>query len=182
MAIDKDNNEDKISGSQITRRDFITLTASSMAVVGSACALWPLVDSLSPSADVLALSSVEIDIGHIKPGQTFTAKWRGKPVFIRNRTDDEIKLERAVNIHDLIDPARDEDRVKNGHDNWLITVGICTHLGCVPLSNKGDYDGWFCPCHGSEYDKSGRVRRGPAPLNLAVPNYEFITDSKVKIG
>lgn len=165
-----------------TRRDFITLTASSMVAVGAACAAWPLVDSLNPSADVLAMSSIEVDLSQIQPGQTITVKWQGKPIFITNRTQEKIDEARDVKISELIDPELDQDRVKTGHDQWLITIGICTHLGCVPLANQGDYDGWFCPCHGSQYDSSGRVRKGPAPLNLAIPPYEFISDTKIKIG
>lgn len=167
---------------QISRRDFMTLTASSMAAIGAVCAAWPLVDSLNPSADVLALSSIEVDLSAIKPGQTHTVKWRGKPVFIRNRTEEEIKAARQVDIGQLKDPEPDQNRVKQGHDQWLVTIGVCTHLGCVPLSNQGEYQGWFCPCHGSHYDSSGRIRKGPAPLNLAVPPYEFISDNKIKIG
>ena len=177
MALD---NSDK--DAKVTRRDFMTLTASSMAAVGVACAAWPLVDSLNPSADVLALSSIEVDIGHIKPGQTQTVKWRGKPVFITHRTEAEIKEAQEVKLSDLRDPQSDAERVKAGHAQWLITIGICTHLGCVPLANQGEFDGWFCPCHGSHYDSSGRIRKGPAPLNLAVPAYEFISDTKVRIG
>lgn len=165
-----------------TRRDFMTLAASGVAAVGAACAAWPLVDSLNPSADVLALSSIEVDISGVAPGQTMTVKWRGKPVFITHRTDQEIQEMSQTSLQDLIDPELDSARVKKDHEKWLVTVGICTHLGCVPISNQGDYNGWFCPCHGSQYDKSGRVRRGPAPLNLAVPPYEFISDSKIKIG
>ena len=165
-----------------TRRDFVTLTASSLAVVGAACSAWPLIDSLNPSADVLALSSIEVDISSIEPGQTMTVKWRGKPVFIRNRTAEEIKEALETPMSALVGPQEDAARVKPGHDKWLITIGICTHLGCVPLPNKGDYHGWFCPCHGSHYDTSGRIRKGPAPLNLAIPPYEFISDTKVKIG
>ncbi|MCC8417350.1 MAG: ubiquinol-cytochrome c reductase iron-sulfur subunit [Rickettsia endosymbiont of Bryobia graminum] len=165
-----------------TRRDFITLTASSMVAVGATCVAWPLVDSLNPSADVLAMSSIEVDLSHIQPGQTLTVKWQGKPVFITNRTQTKIDEARDVKLSELIDPELDQDRVKAGHDQWLVTIGICTHLGCVPLANQGDYDGWFCPCHGSQYDSSGRVRQGPAPLNLAIPPYEFISDTKIKIG
>lgn len=165
-----------------TRRDFVTLTASSLALVGAACSAWPLVDSLNPSADVLALSSIEVDISSVEPGQTMTVKWRGKPVFIKNRTEEEIKEAKETPMSALIDPQEDTERVKPGHDKWLITIGICTHLGCVPLSNKGDYHGWFCPCHGSHYDTSGRIRKGPAPLNLAIPPYEFISDTKIRIG
>ena len=165
-----------------TRRDFITLTASGMTAVGAACVAWPLVDSLNPSADVLAMSSIEVNIGHIEPGRTMTVKWRGKPVFIKHRTDIEIKEAQDTPLKDLVDPEADSDRVKAGYDKWLVTIGICTHLGCVPISNKGDFDGWFCPCHGSHYDSSGRIRKGPAPLNLAVPPYEFLSDTKIKIG
>lgn len=173
-SIDKDG--------KVSRRDFMTLTASSMAAVGIACAAWPLVDSLNPSADVLAMSSIEVDISNIKPGQTLTVKWRGKPVFITHRTETEIKEAQDVKLSDLRDPQTDAERVKAGHTQWLITIGICTHLGCVPLPNQGEFDGWFCPCHGSHYDSSGRIRKGPAPLNLAIPAYEFISDTKVRIG
>ncbi|XVN41238.1 MAG: ubiquinol-cytochrome c reductase iron-sulfur subunit [Rickettsia endosymbiont of Argas persicus] len=170
------------NNSQTSRRDFMVLTASSIAAVGAACTLWPLIDSLNPSADVLALSSIEVDLSNIAVGQTVTVKWQGKPVFITNRTPEKIAEARAVKMSELIDPEEDQARVKPGHDNWLVTIGICTHLGCVPLANQGDYDGWFCPCHGSQYDSSGRVRRGPAPLNLAVPPYTFISDKKIRIG
>jgi ubiquinol-cytochrome c reductase iron-sulfur subunit len=173
---------DESLANKTTRRDFVTLAAGSIAAVGAACSVWPLVDSLNPSADVLALSSIEVDISSIEPGQTLTIKWRGKPVFIRNRTDEEIKEATDTPISGLIDPEEDSARVKPNHANWLITIGICTHLGCVPLVGKGDYHGWFCPCHGSQYDTSGRVRKGPAPLNLAIPPYEFISDTKIKIG
>lgn len=170
------------SVSKTTRRDFMTLTAGSVAAVGAVCSVFPLIDALNPSADVLALSSIEVDISSISPGQTMTVKWRGKPVFIRNRTEEEIKEARQTPMSELVDPEEDSARVKAGHEKWLITVGICTHLGCVPLANKGDYNGWFCPCHGSHYDSSGRIRKGPAPLNLAIPPYEFISDTKVRIG
>lgn len=167
---------------KLTRRDFVTLTASAVAAVGAACAALPLVDSLNPAADVLALSSIEVDLSGIQPGQTITTKWRGRPVFIKNRTQEEIIQARAVSLSALPDPQCDEDRVKPGKDQWLVTIGICTHLGCVPLANQGDYNGWFCPCHGSHYDTSGRIRKGPAPLNLDIPAYEFISDTKIRIG
>ncbi|HJK86633.1 MAG TPA: ubiquinol-cytochrome c reductase iron-sulfur subunit [Candidatus Megaira endosymbiont of Nemacystus decipiens] len=172
-----DDQEDKT-----TRRDFMTLAAGSAAAVGAACTAFPLVDSLNPSADVLAMSSIEVDISQVQPGQTMTVKWRGKPVFITNRTQEEIDKINATPMNQLIDPQSDSERVLNGHEKWLVTIGICTHLGCVPLSNKGEYDGWFCPCHGSHYDKSGRIRKGPAPLNLAIPPYKFVSDTKIKIG
>lgn len=165
-----------------TRRDFITLTAGSMVAVGAACSAWPLIDSFNPSADILAASSIEVDLANIQAGQTITVKWQGKPIFITNRTQKKIDEARSAKLSELIDPEPDQDRVKAGHDNWLVTIGICTHLGCVPLANQGDYDGWFCPCHGSQYDSSGRVRQGPAPLNLAIPPYQFISDTKIKIG
>lgn len=165
-----------------SRRDFVVVAASGVAAVGAACSVWPMLDSLNPSADVLALSSVEVDISSIKPGQTMTVKWRGKPVFIKHRTQEEIDEAIKTDISTLIDPEPDSSRVKQGKEQWLVTVGICTHLGCVPIDHQGDYNGWFCPCHGSHYDTSGRIRKGPAPLNLAVPPYSFISDTKIKIG
>jgi ubiquinol-cytochrome c reductase iron-sulfur subunit len=167
---------------ETTRRDFIVLTAGSMAAVGGACSIIPLIDSLNPAADTLAASSIEVDLSNITPGQTITVKWRGKPIFIRHRTPDEIKEAEDVPISELKDPASDESRVKVGHAQWLVMIGICTHLGCVPINGQGDYDGWFCPCHGSHYDGAGRVRKGPAPHNLELPPYSFITDTKIKIG
>jgi ubiquinol-cytochrome c reductase iron-sulfur subunit len=175
-----DNNEEKPKDE--SRRDFVTVTAGSVAAVGAACSLWPLVDSLNPSADVLALASIEVDISSIQPGQSMTVKWRGKPIFIKNRTQEEIDEARKVELSQLPDPEEDQKRVKEGKDQWLVTVGICTHLGCVPIGNQGEYEGWFCPCHGSHYDSSGRIRKGPAPKNLEVPPYEFISDTKIKIG
>lgn len=166
-----------------TRRDFILLTASGMAAVGAGAVAWPLVDSMNPAADVLALSSTEVDLAPIAEGQSITIMWRGKPVFIRHRTAAEITEAREVDVNSLRDPQKDEDRVQKGHDQWLVMLGVCTHLGCVPLGNRsGDYDGWFCPCHGSHYDTSGRIRKGPAPSNLVVPEYAFLSDSRIKIG
>ncbi len=165
-----------------SRRDFIVLTASGLGVVGLGSSMWPLIDSMNPSADVLALSSIEVDISPIKEGQCITVMWRGKPVFIRNRTKKEIEEARSIDIKDLPDPQKDEDRIQKGKDNWLVMVGVCTHLGCVPIGQQGEYNGWFCPCHGSHYDTSGRIRKGPAPQNLAVPPYAFLSDTKIKIG
>jgi ubiquinol-cytochrome c reductase iron-sulfur subunit len=165
-----------------TRRDFMVLTATSMAAVGGACAVWPLLDSLNPSQDVLAASSIEVDIGHLQPGQSMTVKWRGKPVFIRHRTDEDVKEARSVKMSELPDPQEDSARVLPGYEKWLVMIGICTHLGCVPIGGQGEFDGWLCPCHGSHYDSSGRIRKGPAPTNLEVPHYEFISDTKIKIG
>ena len=168
-----------------TRRDFLMLATGAMAAVGVGAAVWPLIDSLNPAADALAVSSIEVDIEPIAVGQAVTVMWRGAPIFIRHRTEKEIEIGRSVDIADLIDPATDESRVKKVE--WLVVIGVCTHLGCIPLGQrptdkKGDYNGWFCPCHGSEYDTAGRVRRGPAPKNLYLPPYEFVTDTLVKIG
>jgi ubiquinol-cytochrome c reductase iron-sulfur subunit len=168
-----------------TRRDFINLLVNTTAVFGAAAVAWPIISSLNPSQDVLALSSIEVDLSQIEVGQAITVKWRGKPVFIRRRTPEEIKSAEDVDVSTLRDPQPDSVRVQK--PEWLILVGVCTHLGCVPQGQKpseprGQFGGWFCPCHGSEYDTSGRIRRGPAPLNLAVPEYVFESDSLVKIG
>ncbi|CAL9065603.1 cytochrome b-c1 complex subunit Rieske-4, mitochondrial-like [Musa acuminata AAA Group] len=136
--------------------------------------------SMSASKDVLALASLEVDLSSIEPGSTVTVKWRGKPVFIRRRTEDDINLANSVNVLSLRDPQADSDRVKN--PEWLVVVGVCTHLGCIPLPNAGDFGGWFCPCHGSHYDISGRIRKGPAPFNLEVPQYSFLDENKLLIG
>jgi ubiquinol-cytochrome c reductase iron-sulfur subunit len=170
-----------------TRRDFLYLTAGAMGAVAVGCAAWPLVDSLNPAADTLALASVEVEVSAVEPGQTITVVWRGKPVFIHRRSASEIEEIRQEDWKSLRDPESDQDRVQAGHDEWLVLIGICTHLGCIPLGSKasdvrGDYSGWFCPCHGSHYDKSGRIRKGPAPTNLAVPPYEFKSDTLIRIG
>ena len=141
-----------------------------------------MIDQMSPSSDVLAQSTIEYDISKVALGQEVTIKWQGKPVFVRHRTPKEIAEAQNVDWHSLRDPQPDSDRVKAGKAEWLILVGVCTHLGCVPLFGQGDYGGWFCPCHGSVYDTSGRIRKGPAPKNLAVPDYAFLSDTKVKIG
>ena len=168
-----------------TRRDFINLLVNTTAVFGVAAVAWPMISSLNPSEDVLALASTEVDISQIEAGQAITVKWRGKPVFIRHRTPEEIKTAEAVDVNTLRDPQTDDQRVEK--PEWLIVVGVCTHLGCVPQGQKpseprGQYGGWFCPCHGSEYDTSGRIRRGPAPTNLEVPQYTFTSDTLVTIG
>ncbi|GGB24015.1 ubiquinol-cytochrome c reductase iron-sulfur subunit [Tistrella bauzanensis] len=167
-------------GDGATRRDFLMLLAGGGAAVGAAALVWPLIDSMNPAADVLALASTEVNISQIEAGQSVTITWRGKPVFVRHRTEKEIEEARSVPLSDLPDPQTDADRVEK--PEWLIVVGVCTHLGCVPLGYQGDYDGWFCPCHGSHYDTSGRIRRGPAPLNLLVPEYVFLDDSTIRIG
>jgi ubiquinol-cytochrome c reductase iron-sulfur subunit len=168
-----------------SRRDFLVLAAGAMGAVGAAAFAWPLIDQMNPAADVLALASTEVDLSKIQMGQSITVKWRGKPVFVRRRSAEEIKIAGAVAMDQLIDPQGDADRTQK--PEWLILLGVCTHLGCVPLGQKasdpkGEYGGWFCPCHGSHYDTSGRIRKGPAPLNLAVPPYEFLGDTKIKIG
>jgi ubiquinol-cytochrome c reductase iron-sulfur subunit len=165
------------------RRDFVILTAQAMGALGAAAVIWPFVNSMNPSADVLALSTTEVDISPIAVGQEIKVMWRGKPVFIRHRTPEDIAAAEAVSLADLRDPQADAERVKKGKEQWLVMVGVCTHLGCIPLGNlAGDYRGWFCPCHGSHYDTAGRIRKGPAPTNLAVPPFEFLSDTKVKIG
>jgi ubiquinol-cytochrome c reductase iron-sulfur subunit len=166
----------------VTRRDFVVLTAGAMACVGAAVCAWPLIDSLNPSADVLSLGTIEVDISDIKEGHEKTVTWRGKPVFIRHRTTKEIQDAKNVNLAELRDPQTDDQRVQKGHEQWLITIGVCTHLGCVPIGAKGEYGGWLCPCHGSDYDTSGRIRKGPAPENLHIPDYQFLSDTKVRIG
>jgi ubiquinol-cytochrome c reductase iron-sulfur subunit len=163
-----------------TRRDFIVVAAGAFAAVGAAAAVWPFIHQMNPSADVLALSSTEVDLGQIAAGQSVTILWRGKPVFVRHRTEAEIAQAKADDSAALPDPQKDADRVKK--PEWLVMMGVCTHLGCVPLGQKGDFGGWFCPCHGSHYDTSGRIRKGPAPANLPVPEYAFLNDTRIRIG
>ena len=168
-----------------SRRDFIVIASYSMGAVGAGAAIWPIINQMNPAADTLAMASTEVNIGALEIGQALTVKWRGKPVFIRRRTGTEIDDARKVEISSLRDPQADEERVKK--DEWLVVLGVCTHLGCVPLGQKigdgkGDYGGWFCPCHGSHYDHSGRIRKGPAPENMAVPQYEFLDNKTIKIG
>lgn len=167
---------------ETTRRDFIHIAAGAAAVGGGVAVAWPFINQMNPAADTIALASIEFDLGKVPAGQQVVVKWRGKPVFVRNRTPVEIKKAQDTPLSDLKDPQADSDRVKQGKENWLILVGSCTHLGCVPTFGTGDYGGWFCPCHGSHYDTSGRIRKGPAPLNLAVPEYEFTSDTRVQIG
>jgi ubiquinol-cytochrome c reductase iron-sulfur subunit len=167
-----------------TRRDFLYLTAGAMAAVGTAAAVWPLIDSMNPAADMRA-ASAEADLEPIELGQRITVKWRGNPVFISRRTPEEIAKAKADDTAELPDPEPDGARVQR--DEWLIVVGVCTHLGCIPTgqgpaSPRGDWDGWFCPCHGSHYDTSGRIRKGPAPRNLVVPVYAFLNDLTLGIG
>ena len=167
------------------RRDFLVLATGAVAAFGVGAAVWPLIDSMNPAADTLALGAIKVDLSPIALGQRITVKWRGQPVFIDHRTPEQIAAARADDSARLKDPQTDAARVQK--DPWLIVVGICTHLGCVPLGQKpidpkGTWGGWYCPCHGSHYDTSGRIRRGPAPRNLVVPTYRFIADMQVQIG
>ena len=162
------------------RRDFLFTASYTIGAVGIGAAVWPLIDQMNPDSSVKALASTEVDISAVERGKSITVLWRGKPVFIRRRTQEEISEARAVNLDDLKHPEKDEDRAKN--PEWLVMIGVCTHLGCVPLGNKGEYNGWFCPCHGSHYDTSGRIRKGPAPTNLEIPKYEFVNSDTIKIG
>mgnify|MGYP005674025665 FL=1 len=170
----------KMSEKKVKRRDFIFTATYAVGAVGVAATVWPLVDQMNPDASVKALASTEVDVSSVEPGKTITVLWRGKPVFIKRRTQNEIDEARSVRMDDLPDPEKDEDRAKN--PEWLVMLGVCTHLGCVPLNDKGDYNGWFCPCHGSHYDTSGRIRKGPAPTNMSIPNYEFLENNIIKIG
>jgi ubiquinol-cytochrome c reductase iron-sulfur subunit len=169
-----------------SRRDFLALAGPTFAAVGGALALWPFISQMNPDAGALALSTTEVDLSPVKEGQAITVKWRGKPIFIRYRTKKEIEEARDVPLRSLPDPESDAQRVKKGEEQWLVLVGICTHLGCIPKGQnvgdvRGEYGGWFCPCHGSAYDTSGRIRQGPAPRNLEVPPYAFTDDKKTKI-
>ena len=177
-----------------TRRDFLYYATAGAGAITAGAAVWPLVNQMNPSADVKALSSIRVDISEIEPGTQLTVKWLGKPVFIRRRTEDEISEARGVVMDDLIDlsarnnnapelDAADENRALDETGEWLVMMGVCTHLGCVPLGDgAGDFHGWFCPCHGSHYDTSGRIRKGPAPENLPVPMAAFVDDTTIKLG
>ena len=164
-----------------SRRDFLFTASYTVGIVGLGAVVWPMIDQMNPDKSVQALATTEVDISQIEPGKSITVLWRGKPVFKR-RTPDEIQQARSVSLSELKDPERDEERVKDGKDEWLVMLGVCTHLGCVPLADKGDYKGWFCPCHGSHYDVSGRIRKGPAPVNMEIPKYEFVDNNTIKIG
>lgn len=181
--------------SQHTRRDFLYVATAATGAVGVAGAVWPFIDQMQPDASTRALASIQVDVSAVEPGMSLTVKWRGRPVFIRNRTEAEIEEARQVPLSELVDPlARNQNLAADapaddlsrsageGMENWLVMVGVCTHLGCVPLGQAGDFGGWFCPCHGSHYDTAGRIRRGPAPENLLVPTFEFISDTVIQIG
>ncbi len=187
------------SDDEPTRRDVILVAAAGFAAVGAAAALWPLLDQMNPDQSALSLATTDVDLSHIDVGQAITVMWRGKPIFIRRRADDEIAAAKSVPVDDLPDPyarnanlpddapASDENRAGKDREPWLVMIGICTHLGCIPKGqavgdNRGEFGGWFCPCHGSQYDTAGRIRLGPAPQNLAIPPYNFVSDTKIKIG
>ncbi|OWV93231.1 ubiquinol-cytochrome c reductase iron-sulfur subunit [Rhizobium sp. R72] len=178
-----------------TRRDFLYLTTGMAGAVGAVAVAWPFIDQMRPDASTLALASIEVDVSSLEPGMSLTAKWRGKPIFIRNRTPEEVKAADEVPLSDLKDPvARNANLPSDAQatavdrsagkdkENWIVMIGSCTHLGCIPLGQAGEYNGWFCPCHGSVYDTAGRIRKGPAPQNLAIPTYSFISDKVIKIG
>ncbi|HST35181.1 MAG TPA: ubiquinol-cytochrome c reductase iron-sulfur subunit [Allosphingosinicella sp.] len=174
-------------GGDIRRRDFLNIAAVSAAGVGGAALLYPLVNQMNPSADVLALAQIDVDVSGIQAGQAIKTIWRKQPIFIRNLTPAEQQAANAVDVGSLRDPQTLDERTKEGHRNWLITLGVCTHLGCVPLGagqgeTRGEFGGYFCPCHGSSYDTAARIRKGPAPRNLEVPEYEFLSDTSVRIG
>ena len=162
------------------RRDFLFTASYAVGAVGVGAVVWPLIDQMNPSKDVEALAKIEIDLSGLAEGQSKTVLWRGKPLFIKHRSPEEINEAKNVSFKDLPDPQKDEERALN--PKFLILVGVCTHLGCVPAADKGDFKGWFCPCHGSHYDTSGRIRKGPAPTNLEIPKYEFVNSNTIKIG
>jgi ubiquinol-cytochrome c reductase iron-sulfur subunit len=176
------------------RRDFLYVATGMAAVVGAGAVAWPFIDQMRPDASTLALASVEVDVSSLQPGSSLIVKWRGKPVVVRNRTEKEMKDGEAVNLADLKDPiarnanlpsdapATDANRTTPGKEAWMVMVQVCTHLGCIPLGQEGDFGGWFCPCHGSQYDTAGRIRKGPAPENMALPPFKFLSDTTIQIG
>jgi len=165
---------------KVNRRDFLFTASYTVGAVGLGAVVWPLVHQMNPDKAQQALATTEVDISQIEPGKSITVLWRGKPVFIKRRTETEISEAQSVSLDELKHPEKDEDRVKKAE--WLVMMGICSHLGCVPLSDKGEYNGWFCPCHGSHYDTSGRIRKGPAPTNMEIPKYAFVDENTIKIG
>ena len=180
---------------EATRRDFLYIATGMAGVFGAGAVAWPFIDQMRPDASTLALASIEVNVESLEPGMSLTVKWRGKPIFIRNRTEEELAEANAVALEDLKDPisrnanldgaaaATDLDRsAGEGKENWIVMIGSCTHLGCVPLGQAGDFGGWFCPCHGSHYDTAGRIRKGPAPENLHIPPYAFVSDTVIRIG
>ncbi len=183
-------------GDEHSRRDFLYIATGAVAAVGVAGIAWPFIDQMNPDASSEAMASIEVDVASIGVGESMTVMWRGKPVFIRRRTDEEIEAAKAVDVSELPDPearnpniggsddatATDVNRSAQGKEPWLVMIGVCTHLGCIPLGESGDFGGWFCPCHGSHYDTAGRVRKGPAPENLAIPPYVFASDTSIVVG
>lgn len=165
---------------EANRRDILYIASGTAAAVASGAVVWPLISQMNPDASTLALASTEVELSSIPLGQIVTVKWRGKPVFVRHRTPQEIKAAEEASLSELPDPEADSKRVQK--PEWLVIIGVCTHLGCIPTGKAGEFDGWFCPCHGSTYDVSGRIRSGPAPTNLEVPKYTFLSDTKIKIG
>ena len=171
------------SSAEPTRRDFLFIATSAFGAIGAAAVLVPLIAQMNPDASTIAAGApIEVDLAPIAEGQVIKVFWRGKPIFISHRTKKEIEEARNVNLASLPDPEPDQKRVKEGHDQWQVLIGICTHLGCIPIAHEGEYKGYFCPCHGSVYDTSGRIRSGPAPTNLPLPPYEFISDTTIRIG
>ncbi|HSM42569.1 MAG TPA: ubiquinol-cytochrome c reductase iron-sulfur subunit [Afifellaceae bacterium] len=189
-----DSTANHASGGEHTRRDFLYIATGAFGAVGAAAVAWPFIDQMNPDASARALASVDVDISSIAEGQSIKVKWRGKPVFIRYRTQEEMDEAKSVPLAELKDPdarnanlpadapATDENRTVEGREQWIIMVGVCTHFGCIPLGQQGDFGGWFCPCHGSHYDTAGRIRKGPAPENLAIPEFSFLDDNTIRIG
>jgi len=174
---------DTILEASPTRRDFLYIATGAAGAIGVGFALVPMIAQMNPDASTVAAGApIEVDLAPIAEGQVVKVTWRSKPIFISHRTQQEVEEARAVPLSSLPDPQTDQERTKPGHEAWLVVIGICTHLGCIPIANQGEYGGWFCPCHGSHYDNAGRIRRGPAPANLAIPPYQFVSDTKIQIG
>ncbi|HKS85976.1 MAG TPA: ubiquinol-cytochrome c reductase iron-sulfur subunit [Pseudolabrys sp.] len=172
-----------VSSAEHTRRDFLYIATGAIGAVGAAAVLVPLIAQMNPDASTIAAGApIEVDLSPIADGQIIKVFWRSKPIFIFHRTKKDIEEAEKVNVASLPDPEPDSERVKAGHSQWLVLIGICTHLGCIPLAHEGEFGGWFCPCHGSQYDTSGRIRKGPAPKNLFLPPYKFVSDTKIQIG
>ncbi len=172
-----------VSSAAHSRRDFLYIATGAVAAVGGAAALVPLIAQMNPDASTIAAGApIEVDLSPVTEGQVLKVFWRGKPIFVSHRSKKEIDEAKNVNVASLPDPQPDSARVKEGKEEWLVVIGICTHLGCIPIAHQGNYDGFFCPCHGSQYDSSGRIRQGPAPANLVVPPYAFLSDTKIRIG
>jgi ubiquinol-cytochrome c reductase iron-sulfur subunit len=171
------------SSAEHTRRDFLYIATGAVGAIGAVGVAWPLIAQMNPDASTIAAGApIEVDLAPIAEGQVIKVFWRGKPIFINHRSKKEIDEARSVNVASLPDPQPDQQRVKEGHDQWQVLIGICTHLGCIPIAHQGTYNGYFCPCHGSVYDTSGRIRSGPAPANLPLPPYTFLSDTKIRIG